>query len=162
MGAQLLLTRMTMGPLVVFSFTRYTGGALALSVAGFIRLGPAAFVAALAAGAALVPALGAGAADLVCANAAHNAASIIVSVSKTFFISAAIILTRIANSDSDAKHRSDGLHPFGKSHFLSITGMPPSVGCKVLVGGGYDDELKVGGRGAEDRTGTAGMIIAGD
>ena len=49
-GAQFLLTRMTMGPLVVFSFTRYTGGALAL-VAGFIRLGPAAFVARFGGGA---------------------------------------------------------------------------------------------------------------
>src|ERR1051325_10323312 len=104
-----------MGPLVVFSFTRYTSGALALSVAGFIKFGPAdfvaAFVAALAAGAALAAVLGAGAADLVCANAAHSAASIMVRVNNTFFISAAIILT-----DSDTEYRSDGLHPFGKRH----------------------------------------------
>src|ERR1700733_2063695 len=82
---------MTMGPLVVFSFTRETGGAFAFSVDGSSRLGPAAFALVAALGAA---ALGAG---LVCASAAGQTASIDMERARRTFFIRSIILTQIPN-----------------------------------------------------------------
>src|SRR5258708_767103 len=99
MGAQFLVTRMTMGPLVVLNFTRYTGGALAFNVAGLSRFGHAALAGVADFGATL------GAGGVCASTAAHTGRIDRVKARKTFFIG------RRNHSNSDSERFCHGLEP---------------------------------------------------